>query len=219
MLSVISRREYSPANMTGNIVLLGLDLIRNEDHWRAWYALSIAAFSVGVLISMPVLVRPDLAGRDEIRKGTALELPFVLAFGVLSLVPAGDRGPWIRGGLVASGAVAMGIQSVAVRRLKISGAVNTFVTGTLTTAIVNSVSRAEKETGSAALVAMLLIYVAAAGATAFWSWTGLPQFAPLLCVAAAWFGTRGCPSRGSTDTSHDHGDGDIRYSCTQGRPN
>jgi hypothetical protein len=85
----------------------------------------------------------------------------------------------------------MGIQSVAVRHLRIAGVVTAFITGTITTAITEALSGGEHERqkGStpALLVAMSAIYVAAAALTAAFAWTKVPQFAPLACVAAVRF--------------------------------
>jgi uncharacterized membrane protein YoaK (UPF0700 family) len=126
------------ANMTGNTVVLGLGLAGHERP-RAFLSLAaLAAFAAGALVASLVLLRRRRESRENLRVGTGLELPFVAAVVGLSAVrlPA----TWEMA-LIATSACALGIQSVAVRRLEVSGVVTTFITGTITTAIISLVSR------------------------------------------------------------------------------
>lgn len=87
--------------------------------------------------------------------GPGLELPFVIAFAILwNLAPEATPSR-ISLALVATAACGLGIQSVAVRRLRISGVVTTFLTGTLTTALVSPFTRAQPERQEAKFPALL----------------------------------------------------------------
>jgi len=159
------------ANMTGNTVIFGLALA-GPDRSRVLDAvLAIFAFGVGVLIAAMTLLRggsPE--GRGPLKAGTTLELSFAVAFAVLwALFP--ESGPtWTVPAIVASGACALGIQSVAARQLRISGVVTTFITGTITTAIVSFLERnapgarldPRANSSPLLLAGMVVIYVAAA---------------------------------------------------------
>jgi uncharacterized membrane protein YoaK (UPF0700 family) len=142
-LSYLRAKAFT-ANMTGNTVLLGL-AIAGPDRSRAFHSgLAICAFAAGVFLGGVLLLRirqPD--ERGDLRIGAALETPLAVAFSILwAMFPSGGPG-WIAPVLVVLAACMLGIQSVAVRRLKISGVVTTFITGTITTAIVSTLEREE----------------------------------------------------------------------------
>jgi uncharacterized membrane protein YoaK (UPF0700 family) len=141
------RAKVFTANMTGNAVIVGLAVAGPERSRVFDCAVAIIAFALGVLLGGIWLLRlkqPD--ERNYLRIGTFLELPFAIAFSVLwMLFPAGGQ-PWVLPVLTAIAACTLGIQSVAVRRLKILGAVTTFITGTMTTAIVSALERYDVET-------------------------------------------------------------------------
>ena len=159
------------ANMTGNTVIFGLALV-GPDRSRVLNAvLAIFSFGVGVLIAAMALVRRrNPEGHGPLKAGTSLELSFAVAFaGLWALFP--ESGPaWSVPAIVASGACALGIQSVAARQLRISGVVTTFITGTITTAIVSFLernapgARLDSRANSSPLVlaGMVVIYVVAA---------------------------------------------------------
>jgi uncharacterized membrane protein YoaK (UPF0700 family) len=171
------RAHVFAANMTGNVVLLGLDLIRNENHHGIWYAVALAGFSAGTLVAA---LLPRFAGAGAMREakdGLTFELPLAVAFGLLSLILPNGPNAWAKTGLILAGACAMGVQSVAVRRLKISGVATTFITGTITTAIVEWLSTEREHKGGSPrlLVAILAVYLAAATATALAARTRIPH--------------------------------------------
>lgn len=133
------------ANMTGNTVLLGL-AIAGPARSRAFFsALSLAAFAFGVLIGGIILLRLTRSTETarDLSLGTALELPFAVVFSLLwMLYPV--KGPfWTMPAMIALAACALGIQSVTVRRLHLSGVATTFITGTITAAILSSLERKE----------------------------------------------------------------------------
>lgn len=178
------------ANMTGNIVLLGLELAENPHSLGGWSLAAILAFIFGSLLAGVILLkwRPSNTPLAEVKLGLSVELPFLLAFTAASWLAGGRQSTWLTTGIVVAGTCAMAVQSMAVRRLKIAGIVTTFVTGTLTTAIADWLS-GEKQARTPVnqpmlLASMLIVYVAAAAAAAKFQSTRLPPFLPFLCVAA-----------------------------------
>jgi len=180
------------ANMTGNTVVLGLAIVGPGRSHVAGAALAILAFGVGALIAALALLRrehPD--ARSELKTGAILELPFAVAFSALWALYPGSGPRWLVPALIASGACALGIQSVAGRRLKIAGVVTTFIGGTITTAIVSGLERnapglrAGTEAKSSPLVlgGMIALYVAAAMAGAALAWVSRP-LAPLAALSS-----------------------------------
>ena len=88
-------------------------------------------------------------------------------------------------------ACALGLQSAAVRRLKISGVSTTYITGTITTAMVKLAAKgagsleSEEEGSPSVLLGMFTIYIFAAAATAGLVRAGITVVAaiPLAIVA------------------------------------
>jgi uncharacterized membrane protein YoaK (UPF0700 family) len=169
-LSFVRARVFT-ANMTGNTVVLGMSIV-GPGRSRAFdSALSLFAFAMGAFIgAMFLLPRKHLDAAKDLKIGTSMEIPFALAFTVLWAIFPGNAPVWVVPVLVATAACALGIQSVAARRLKISGVVTTFITGTITTAIVSFLERNEpgakpqKEARSSPLLlaGMLVLYILAA---------------------------------------------------------
>ena len=122
------------ANMTGNLVLLGVAVGRRagSDVLRA--AVSVVGYTTGVFAASR-LVRRNGAPRSW-------PLGVTVALGVEALAQTGFLAGWLSAGgrpatalgtvLVAASAFAMGLQSGAVGALRVSGVTTTYVTGTLT---------------------------------------------------------------------------------------
>lgn len=199
-LSYLQAKVFT-ANMTGNTVVLGLGIIGPDRSRVPDCALAIGAFAVGALMGAIVLVRlrqPDEV--NDLKVGILMEIPFAIGFTILwALFPA-ERAPWVLPAMLLMSACALGIQSVAVRRLHLSGVVTTFITGTITTAIVSLLQRKEpgarprKEAQSSPLilVGMFAIYILAAVTAAILGsaknpWAGLDALAPLLAVVVRAF--------------------------------
>jgi uncharacterized membrane protein YoaK (UPF0700 family) len=183
------RAHVFAANMTGNIVLLGLDVAHKGSHRGAWNTVAIGSFALGVYLAgmaspaPPKTVEPE----SEFKRRLTLELAPLVAFSILFVLPAGVEW-WARAGLILTGAAAMGLQSVAVRRLRLAGVVTTFITGTITTAVVEALSGGEpnsKPDSPLMLVLMLVVYVTAAATAAMLPNSKAVAFAPAACVAAA----------------------------------
>ena len=136
------------ANMTGNTVLLGLSL--GQADWQAALrsGVALAGFIVGVAVGTVIV------GRDRQRYAVwpitvtltlAVELAVLAAF-ALGLYLAGVAAH----PLILLAALAMGLQSTAVRRLGIPGVATTYITGTLTSVIERAISRLDLAIFSAA---------------------------------------------------------------------
>ncbi len=188
------RAKVFAANMTGNVVLLGLDLAQKQESGGGWNLAAVLAFVAGAFLAgwivLKVLATKTPAA--EMKAGLTLELPFLLGFASLCLMPAGKTNLWVTAGIVITGSGAMAVQSLAVRRLKISGVVTTFITGTITTAVADWIS-GEKQVKSPVnqpllLFGMLIAYVVAAGVAGKFESSRIPFFLPFLSVALVRFG-------------------------------
>lgn len=119
------------SNMTGNTVLLGLALAQSRGLEAQRSGVALLGFVVGVAIGAPIVRR---AGKDEWPR--AVTVAFVIEFVVLlalaiwgALLGRGPVGLAVYP-LIALAAIAMGLQSVAVRELGVPGVVTTYITGT-----------------------------------------------------------------------------------------
>lgn len=141
------------ANMTGNTVLLGLALGQAEARAALRAGVALVGFIVGVAVGAAILG----PGRDRptwppgVTAALALELVFLIAFAIgwffaeskpagLSVYP-----------LILLPAVAMGLQSAAVRRLGIPGVATTYITGTLTDLTEGAIARLRPAVSAAIL--------------------------------------------------------------------
>jgi uncharacterized membrane protein YoaK (UPF0700 family) len=124
-LSYVALGHVFTANMTGNIVLLGLAVGTAEAGGAVRSAVALAAFAAGALLGS-ALTR-DAAGvwPRRVTAALAVEAAALVAFAVLWRAGMGLEP------LIALSAVGMGVQSAAVRRLAVPGVATTFVTGTL----------------------------------------------------------------------------------------
>jgi len=122
------------ANMTGNTVLLGLAIGQAEAQTALRAVVALAGFVVGVAAGAAI-VGPGRA-RAPWPPGVTLALSLELVVLVTFAVGWSLAGPEPAGGtvypLIVLPAVAMGVQSAAVRRLGIPGVATTYITGTLT---------------------------------------------------------------------------------------
>jgi uncharacterized membrane protein YoaK (UPF0700 family) len=173
------------ANMTGNLVLLGLAIGQVEATAVERSAVALVGFAAGALAGA-LVTREAPRGRWPRRVTAALaaEAALLLAFAALWLAGAGagpGRGP---DGLVALSALGMGIQSAAVRRLAVEGVTTTFVTGTIT-ALMAGLAALQAGTGWVrhAAVVVVLVAGAVAGGLVWTRWPHLAGVGPALLVA------------------------------------
>ncbi|MFE7135218.1 YoaK family protein, partial [Streptomyces sp. NPDC057638] len=122
------------ANMTGNLVLLGIAGSHGVDLHVARAAAATVAFTAGLVLAF--LITRDLpAGAVWPRRITAalaVSLGCQLAFLAGWAAVDGRPGGVADVGLVSLSALAMGVQTACARRVALGGITTTFVTGTLT---------------------------------------------------------------------------------------
>src|SRR5215472_1672510 len=123
-LSYLALGHVFTANMTGNLVLLGVAVGSLEAGGALRSAVALAGFAAGALLGS-ALTR-DAAGDwpGRVTAALAVEAAALAAFTALWRASTGQEA------LIALSAVGMGIQSAAVRRLAVPGVATTFVTGT-----------------------------------------------------------------------------------------
>jgi uncharacterized membrane protein YoaK (UPF0700 family) len=134
-LSFTSLGRVFTANMTGNIILLGIAAGQGlgAETWRS--GIAFASFAAGLLAGYQ-LAHPaaPIARwiRTSVRMAFALELLLVTAFVAVWVAAAGHPAGSTLLVLICLSAVAMGIQSATATRLAVTGVSTTYVTGTLT---------------------------------------------------------------------------------------
>jgi uncharacterized membrane protein YoaK (UPF0700 family) len=124
------------AMMTGNTVLLGLALAQGEVLAALRSILALVGFSVGVFVGALIVEResqsPDWPA--VVTNAIVLEAAILGIFAGTSFLTGGAGVTYF---LIFSLATAMGIQSAAVRRLGVPGIATTYITGTLTSLMVD----------------------------------------------------------------------------------
>lgn len=139
-ISFLGLGRVFTANMTGNIVLLGLAAGSASGSEATRSAISLVAFAVAVSLAVG-LSRGASRSRLPARSRGRLSAGVALALGLETLAQAGFLAGWLASSarpsglpedvLVGLSAIAMGLQSGAVLRLGIAGISTTYVTGTL----------------------------------------------------------------------------------------
>jgi uncharacterized membrane protein YoaK (UPF0700 family) len=133
------------ANMTGNMVLLGLTLGQGQGLAAIANVIALVAFILGLIIGAVIVAKGGKPGEWDRRVTWALfwEGIMIAVFTVVwHVTPAGEeRGSAALYVLIALSAAAMGLQSVAVRRLNIPGVSTTYVTGTMTSLVAALIGR------------------------------------------------------------------------------
>jgi uncharacterized membrane protein YoaK (UPF0700 family) len=180
-LSFLGLGKVFTANMTGNIVLLGVAIGSGTTAQAVRAAISLVAFGTGVLVAARLVNRAAAPAGWPIGVTVALALEAVAQAGLLTgwLVVAGHPGSVLKAVLVGISALAMGIQGGAIRRLGVPGVTTTYVTGTL----VGLIDRLTSGRGASAedlrrgLVLVAILAGAATGALLF---AGTPRLAPAL---------------------------------------
>lgn len=188
-LSYMGLNEVLTANMTGNTVLLGLAMARQDAEAAARSGLALAAFACGAA-TVALLPRRPSRRRPWPRSVTA-------ALGAEVVLLAGLAGVWLASGggsggdrdvwaylLIALAATAMGAQSAAVTRLGLRGVATTYVTGTVTSLATDVVTR-ERGSGRRLRLGVLGMYILGAviGGAAFLRHGAFAALIPALVVA------------------------------------
>ncbi|MBI2180635.1 MAG: DUF1275 domain-containing protein [Deltaproteobacteria bacterium] len=127
------------AMMTGNTVLLGLALAQGEVRAALRNILALLGFSAGVFVGAIIVERDSKPTEWPVAVTAALALEaFVLAiFSAAYSLGASERAGGAILLLIALSSLAMGIQSAAVRRLGVPGIATTYITGTITSLMVD----------------------------------------------------------------------------------
>ena len=124
------------AMMTGNTVLLGLALAQGEVLAALRSILALVGFSVGVFVGA-LIVERESQPQDwpaVVTNAIGLEAVILAIFAGTSFLTGGAGVTYF---LIFLFATAMGIQSAAVRRLGVPGIATTYITGTLTSLMVD----------------------------------------------------------------------------------
>lgn len=132
------------ANMTGNTVLLGLHLGQEQGAAALRAIIALVGFGVGLALGGLIVERPGSQVRwpRAVTAALALEAVMLAAFAIGIYFTARLREVVETQALIAVSAIAMGIQSAAVRRLNVPGIATTYVTGTLTSAVTGFIAGA-----------------------------------------------------------------------------
>jgi uncharacterized membrane protein YoaK (UPF0700 family) len=162
--------------MTGNMVLLGLSAGQGDGEGVGRAAGAILAFIAGAALGTHVAgvtSSDDPVWPARVNRALALELGIFAAAAVGWFVTVGEPGTVVQLALLLAAAVALGIQSSTVQRFGVSGLSTTYLTGTLTGAVMHLVSRRTVR-GSERHWKIIAALVAGAAAAA-----GMQQLAPV----------------------------------------
>jgi uncharacterized membrane protein YoaK (UPF0700 family) len=136
-VSYLGLQHVFTANMTGNTVLLGLAIGAGDLPSTLRSGIALIGYIIGVGVAATLVHKHEkgVIWPAEVTRALALEclVLFALSFGGLRLAGIGDESLVLT--LIALSAIAMGLQSVAVRPLSVPGITTTYITGTWTSLI------------------------------------------------------------------------------------
>jgi uncharacterized membrane protein YoaK (UPF0700 family) len=134
-ISYLGLGHVFTANMTGNTVLLGLAIGQGQELAALRSIVALAGFAIGVAIGTLLLEVKSQCGEWPSSVTSAVLVEGVI-LGVFTMTwHLGGHGGLSLYGLIALSAVAMGLQSAAIRHLKVPGIATTYITGTLTSMV------------------------------------------------------------------------------------
>jgi uncharacterized membrane protein YoaK (UPF0700 family) len=201
-----------PANMTGNTVLLGLNLGLGHLAEATKSAVALCGYILGVALGV-LLVDRHYHRQSEMNRAiagaVAAETAALIVFSIVSWnLPTLGRSVGVSHLLVVLAGVAMGIQSATVRKLNLPGVVTTYITGTITSLTSGFVRGIRKWDGSGAMhkpdrekkdwesrleiqVGVFIVYGLAACMVAALQvyWPGAAPLSPLVAVSLAIWAT------------------------------
>jgi uncharacterized membrane protein YoaK (UPF0700 family) len=130
------------ANMTGNTVLLGLAIGQADGRGVLHAGTALAGFVLGVAVGAAIVERgPERAAwTPAITAALGLEVVILVAFAAGWLLDGSEPSGVAVYLLIVLSALAMGVQSAAVRRLAVADVSTTYITGTLTSLTARMVS-------------------------------------------------------------------------------
>jgi uncharacterized membrane protein YoaK (UPF0700 family) len=130
--------------MTGNMVLLGLSAGQGDGEGVGRALGAIVAFIAGAALGTQlagVAAKQDPVWPRPVNRALAIELVILTAAAVGWFVTVGEPGAVVQFALLLVSAVALGVQSSTVQRFGVSGLSTTYLTGTLTSAVIHLVAR------------------------------------------------------------------------------
>jgi uncharacterized membrane protein YoaK (UPF0700 family) len=138
-ISYLGLGHVFTAMMTGNTVLLGLALGQGHVLAAVRSILALVGFAAGVAVGALIVRRgPRQADwSPAVTRALTLEGILLGGFAVAWHLTGPERGEVGVGLLIVLTALAMGIQSAAVQRLGVPGIMTTYITGTLTSLMVD----------------------------------------------------------------------------------
>jgi uncharacterized membrane protein YoaK (UPF0700 family) len=148
--------------ITGNLVLLGVAAATTSSSLAIHSGTALAGYSVGVLIGAPIATRRASGGETwplSVTVTLGAEFCVLAGFSAGWELTGGSPGSTARLLLIAALAVAMGIQSAAVREL--GGMSTTYLTGTLT-AVITELATRDRSPGFARSLGVLTAVVSGA---------------------------------------------------------
>lgn len=194
-ISFIGLERVFTANMTGNLVLLGLAIGQGQLLGSLRSVIAFLCFSVGVMVGARVTGRAQETAvwPRRVTLTVAIELALLAVFAA-GWAAAGDRpGAFNTDLLIALAAAAMGVQTAAAHRLSVPGVSTTFVTGTLTslmTELAGMAPQRSRWTRWAGTLACLVVGAATAAAVMITWRPGAPLVTVLLVGLVAVVGIR-----------------------------
>ncbi|RDH77250.1 DUF1275 domain-containing protein [Mycolicibacterium moriokaense] len=129
--------------MTGNLVLLGISLGQRDPRLAEQIALAVVGYVLGCAVGARIAGKPgdgDPGWPPAVTKALMIESVLFLGYAVGWWVAGAQPGAVMKALLLGVCAIALGVQSAAVRRFGVSGLSTTYLTGTLTTLIIRLAS-------------------------------------------------------------------------------
>lgn len=138
-ISFLGLGHVFTAMMTGNTVLLGLALAQGEVRAALRNILALVGFSAGAFVSAMIVERDSKPTEwpAAVTGALALEAVVLAIFSVAYSFGASERAESTTLLLILLSSLAMGIQSAAVRRIGVPGIATTYITGTITSLMVD----------------------------------------------------------------------------------
>jgi uncharacterized membrane protein YoaK (UPF0700 family) len=190
-ISFLGLGRVFTANMTGNIVLLGLAAGSSAGSEATRSGISLVAFIAAVAVALWLSHR-SRHGRLPAGVVAALGLEVLAQVGFLVgwLLASGRPGGVLEAVLVGVSALAMGLQSGAVARLGVRGVSTTYITGTMVGLIgeLISPSRSRRDSLRRGFVLVVVLAGAACGAVIV---TGPRRLAPVVPLVMTVFAATG----------------------------
>jgi uncharacterized membrane protein YoaK (UPF0700 family) len=148
-ISYLGLGHVFTAMMTGNTVLLGLALGQGHVLAALRSILALTGFAVGVTIGALIVLRDQdkVDWPPAVTKALGVEGSLLALFAITWNLTGPEPGEAVVYVSIVMTAVAMGIQSAAVQRLGIPGVMTTYITGTLTSLMVD-LARSLRSAGS-----------------------------------------------------------------------